>query len=223
MGIKDTSDQLVAETLRALADIVPILGAATVIGGKRAKLFNDGRPISHNSRRLRRNSKKAQEPTITSHVSTDLIEELPERPSPDGEEGESSTEEIEQTIEDDLDNWEDWDINEENHNNLEGTTNPSDVVEVEAAVRVQESNSSNIDYKTHRNKVLPDISQLDIKNLVNSSENDDFDFFQDMEPVIQASTMFETSSTDDQSHSRLNLNVAEIGKVEEGWGDELEW
>jgi hypothetical protein len=44
VGIKDTNEQLVSATLRALADLIPVLGAATVIGGKRAKLFTDGRP-----------------------------------------------------------------------------------------------------------------------------------------------------------------------------------
>jgi len=55
VGIKDTNEQLVSATLRALADLIPVLGAAAVIGGKRAKLFTDGRPkvsvliICHNS------------------------------------------------------------------------------------------------------------------------------------------------------------------------------
>lgn len=44
MGIKDTNDTVVASTLRALALLVPILGASVVIGGKRARLFTDGRP-----------------------------------------------------------------------------------------------------------------------------------------------------------------------------------
>lgn len=44
MGIKDTNEQLVSVTLHALADLIPLLGASAVIGGKRAKLFTDGRP-----------------------------------------------------------------------------------------------------------------------------------------------------------------------------------
>jgi hypothetical protein len=44
VGIKDTNEQLVSATLRALADLIPVLGATAVIGGKRAKLFTDGRP-----------------------------------------------------------------------------------------------------------------------------------------------------------------------------------
>lgn len=44
VGIKDTNDNIVASTLRALSLLVPILGAAIVIGGKRARLFTDGRP-----------------------------------------------------------------------------------------------------------------------------------------------------------------------------------
>jgi len=37
----------VADTLRTLADLVPVLGAAIVIGRDRVKLFADGRPSAH--------------------------------------------------------------------------------------------------------------------------------------------------------------------------------
>lgn len=46
LGIKDTDDNLVAATLICLSELVPILGADTVIGVKRSKLFTDGRPNS---------------------------------------------------------------------------------------------------------------------------------------------------------------------------------
>uniref|UniRef100_A0A8D8EYQ6 Protein-associating with the carboxyl-terminal domain of ezrin n=1 Tax=Culex pipiens TaxID=7175 RepID=A0A8D8EYQ6_CULPI len=44
LGVKDTNDVLVAKTLLCLADLVPILGSAVVIGGNRSKIFADGRP-----------------------------------------------------------------------------------------------------------------------------------------------------------------------------------
>lgn len=47
LGIKDTDDELVAATLRALAELVPLLGASTVIGRNRRQIFTDGRPAQH--------------------------------------------------------------------------------------------------------------------------------------------------------------------------------
>uniref|UniRef100_A0A1A9WET1 Phosphatase 2A Regulatory Subunit A helical domain-containing protein n=1 Tax=Glossina brevipalpis TaxID=37001 RepID=A0A1A9WET1_9MUSC len=43
-GMHDKNDVLVAKTLRCLADLVPILGATTVLGVQRTRLFSDGRP-----------------------------------------------------------------------------------------------------------------------------------------------------------------------------------
>lgn len=44
LGIKDVDDSIVGATLKALAELIPILGSATVIGGKRLKLFAHGTP-----------------------------------------------------------------------------------------------------------------------------------------------------------------------------------
>lgn len=44
IGMQDTNDVLVAKTLKCMADLVPILGAAKVLDGQRTRLFSDGRP-----------------------------------------------------------------------------------------------------------------------------------------------------------------------------------
>ncbi|XP_071802194.1 protein-associating with the carboxyl-terminal domain of ezrin-like [Asterias amurensis] len=44
IGLKDCQDELVAASLKALAEIVPILGAQLVVGGERIKYFVEGRP-----------------------------------------------------------------------------------------------------------------------------------------------------------------------------------
>lgn len=44
LGIRDTNDEMVAQTLKALAVLVPIMGATKVIGKNRKKVFSDGSP-----------------------------------------------------------------------------------------------------------------------------------------------------------------------------------
>jgi hypothetical protein len=44
LGMRDTSDEMVSSTLRALADLVPILGARIVVSKNRRKVFCDGSP-----------------------------------------------------------------------------------------------------------------------------------------------------------------------------------
>ncbi|XP_070531625.1 protein-associating with the carboxyl-terminal domain of ezrin-like [Ptychodera flava] len=44
LGLRDTNDDIVSASLRALGDVVPILGGKIVVGGERHKYFLDGRP-----------------------------------------------------------------------------------------------------------------------------------------------------------------------------------
>ena len=42
--MRDSNDEVVCATLKALASLVPILGASKVVGKKRRKVFADGSP-----------------------------------------------------------------------------------------------------------------------------------------------------------------------------------
>lgn len=155
LGIKDTNDQLVAATLRTLAELVPILGSSVVIGRNRGRLFADGRP----------NGIKSDLPSVTvpeivwpearsitpvlngvgipdfvagdisdsfvstpsQNVNTDL---MPERLSPDGGEDIQSTHEQSMV---DEDGWSDWetDANDSRTVNNENDAATNDVPQIE--------------------------------------------------------------------------------------------
>ena len=44
LGLQETQDDLVQATLRALADLVPLLGADVVMGTSRTAVFADTKP-----------------------------------------------------------------------------------------------------------------------------------------------------------------------------------
>lgn len=227
---------MVSVTLRTLADLVSILGAATVIGGKRAKLFNDGRPKNS----ARRSISKPRE-SFTAHHATNRIihtnqnnfenlngtatHELPERPRPDGEEEETSTEELEPSVDEDLENWDDWEVNgNQITDNVQTITNTAieDSNTKTEDTQIELLNGKVLDDK-HNNpkKPLPSIQQLDIKSQLNvDNTGDEFDFFQDMEPVIHNSNKFlieagSIEGTEEKISSKLAVSIDQ--STEDGW------
>jgi hypothetical protein len=91
-----------------------------------------------------------------------------------------------------------------------------DHVKIDTALAVQE---------------LPDISQLDIKNSVSSMKShDEFDFFQDMEPVISKTHILQideqgtdgSGAIEISSKHCFDVNYTAGENEAEGWGDELE-
>lgn len=225
LGIKDTNNDLVAATLHTLAELIPVLGADIVVGGKRGKLFNDGRPKHHTV--AQKGSKTLKnEPIQSSSIpvndssisSSSIISNLPERPRPDGEEGETSTEEP--SAEEDNENWEDWD----NDNVLEEEVNLNNLVITPVTEVSLDEVSGKNSGPTKTNKKIIDITELDIKNQAKIElEQNEIDFFEDMEPVIETANKFlieqKGAGNGDVVSSKLSANVDE---EEEGWVDDWE-
>lgn len=226
VGIKDTNDVLVAATLRCLADLVPILGSAVVIGRNRGRIFADGRPTNglqtdviqptvnwteHRSITPVMNTAAAAAAGISNCLTAgattgdgsplldhvDISESyaspqnsmmMPERPSPDGGEDVTSSGVLE--FEDD--GWSDW----EAENNLvvdhEITMkiNSNDIDAVTASLHTInndniEQNYASTTTTTTAGNFIKDIKEMDIKTKRKKSADVEFDFFKDMEPVIQ--------------------------------------
>ena len=238
VGIKDHDDQLVSTTLRALADLVPILGAAAVIGGNRGKLFTDGRP-NHNQNRRELNSKTViSSPKVSSvdNLPCDIskgntvsaVLELPERPSPDG--GEDRIESVANFAEEDG-TWSDWETQDLVIPNGNVTSLDSILVEdVDASslpitTTLLIPDEASLPYK--KNLVISDISELDIKHSKSTqSTREEFDFFTDMEPVIEKPRVLHI----DNVVSKLSKSVFDVETVEgetgennddDGWTDDL--
>ncbi|CAG9783187.1 unnamed protein product [Diatraea saccharalis] len=162
VGIKDVDDSLVSSTLICLSELVPILGADTVIGGKRSKLFTDGRPNSklpseksgdnydYSTKSLRDlpcSEEVFHHSNITSHYDKSIS--LNERPSPVG--GESV--ESEKCVSNDKvlkadseDDWSDWDNNNRKLILLQPPiTKDSDVIDQQSSNDIKDIHNANID------------------------------------------------------------------------------
>lgn len=73
-------------------------------------------------------------------------------------------------------------------------------------------------------KIL-DITELDIKNQTRIElEQNEFDFFEDMEPIIEPNSKFLIDTKKDHGNnivsSKLSVNIEDAN--EEGWGDDWE-
>ncbi|CAB3257131.1 unnamed protein product [Arctia plantaginis] len=131
LGIKDIDDNLVSSTLICLSELVPILGANTVIGGKRSKFFTDGRPNSKSKSIL---PTVSQIPDSSVYIPPKSLRDLPcsediyvndnneltafektltlnERPSPVGGESLDEITATERSVKkiDSEEDWSDWD------------------------------------------------------------------------------------------------------------------
>ncbi|OXU31340.1 hypothetical protein TSAR_012685 [Trichomalopsis sarcophagae] len=237
VGIKDTDDCLVSTTLRALADLVPILGAATVIGGNRGKLFTDGRP--NKVQRIKKihhvtfGTPSETINTLNVPIAPDIPAALylPERPSPDG--GEDKTEVNHSFPEEE--NWSDWEGQENEtsivqNGKLEDAPDTIVIEEEFATIPLSLPTSSAV--KNYKKKpIISDISELDIKHSKSMSEPvEEIDFFTDMEPVIQKTQVLHveeisTTTTEMETKSIFNVNLAPVATEDgddagDGWGDD---
>ncbi|CAB0037882.1 unnamed protein product [Trichogramma brassicae] len=234
VGIKDTDDFLVSTTLRALADLVPILGAATVIGGKRGRLFTDGRPNKPHRSKKNHRVKFSTPIEIVQGEDDPPDEYLPERPSPDG--GEDKEDIILGISEEE--NWSDWEVSESEANGtpepevpLQSEQVPDEIILQEQLAKLEEPPKVSITPKYERKIVIQDINELDIKNsktISNDKKNDEeFDFFQDMEPVIEKTQVVhieeKPKEKSDTPHN-FTMNIDAVATDEgDGWDDENGW
>lgn len=184
-----------------------------MIGGKRLKLFNDGRPnttitlprIPEKSRRssllsTTNLSRTEERRSSTAETSISYIsQDLPERLSPDGGEDDLLVNDQQvNAAEEDLDSWSDWDAEE---NAMSGTSNIETTplnYDIDLAIEtnvVQDISMLNINKKLEslpRREITTDITQLDIKNIQDLDTNDgnEFNYFLDMEPVIEKTSKY---------------------------------
>lgn len=202
---------------------MPILGGAAVIGGKRLRLFNDGRPTVSTRQHI-------SQPvvTIVHSPSLERVElNLPERPSPDG--GEDNIEIPESTAipEEDLDSWSDWDQEETNNQHIQEHLN--DISPEISLTTLETENILQLEEKLvpRQNEIVTDILTLDIKSQKNvKMGGHDLDFFSDMEPVIEKTYKVFIDEKDDQEVNNINLTMtnAEDNLINEDcWGDDLSW
>ncbi|XP_029049855.1 protein-associating with the carboxyl-terminal domain of ezrin isoform X2 [Osmia bicornis bicornis] len=235
VGIKDTNDQLVSATLKALAYIVPILGAATVIGGKRGKLFTDGRPNKLKEKVKDKDKSNIDTNEFTNSINTiEKTVNLPERPSPDG--GEDKKEIVSSIIEEEY-TWSDWDVQE----STAGDTHPrislssseticqsNDVLILNSTPEIEDTVLNTNVTKTIDSKaikklgILSDISELDIKNSkLSNCSKDEYDYFTDMEPIIKKTQFLHVQQPSKSVFDMKALNEVETMEENNGWDEDL--
>lgn len=231
LGIKDTNDLLVATTLRCLAELVEILGSATVIGGNRLRIFADGRPQgppdlpNHwikarsitpvlSSAEFASNGPIPDNVDISESIDVSQGNLMAERLSPDGGEDLKASELDEEIWTDWEDELEDALARPENDLIPDTDTQPTNL-EIDNSiiidtVSIQPIKVDNI--HSYRKKSITEIDELDIKNQkVVKKKDDEMDFFKDMEPVIvkSRSLSLELNNVDTDPVTENLVNISD--------------
>jgi SCY1-like protein 3 len=200
-GLRDTDPALVAATLRALAELVPILGPHIVIGSNRTKIFSDGSP--------------GRGPPVPPEVSL----RAGRGPGPPGlvcpQEGPGE----------EAFDWQDWSDQDEAATAASETEEPVDVFAARSSAL-----ASNVEMMIKNVEDL-DIMKLDVKvSKAKTHKVEDVDFFADMKPEIvkpaSALEEFEEKLKTRSSPERRWLPAEGVAGEGEGgdWGEaSLDW
>jgi len=229
LGMRDTDPRIVSDTLRCIAEIVPILGPEIVVGSNRSKIFHDRSPNKTRKHLLDEPKKFVSSKPIGKH-------ETMNEPT-------KKEDEIE-----DNDEWDDWteehiedckDMNIENAN--EGQSKYFNEADLNMSEQREHTDyfsdpRRSVDIASNVEKILKNVQDLDIMKLdvkvskVKSTKNEDAtDYFADMMPNItkKSSALDEyeakLSKLNDEKIDIFAVASENIESHEDGWGEDDEW
>eukprot|EP00095_Tigriopus_kingsejongensis_P002410 maker-scaffold934_size79169-snap-gene-0.32 protein:Tk02410 transcript:maker-scaffold934_size79169-snap-gene-0.32-mRNA-1 annotation:"protein-associating with the carboxyl-terminal domain of ezrin" len=233
LGMKDVDDDMVSSTLRALAELVPILGARIVVGKKQRKVFSDGTPLKSID-----SSKAGPKQSLPTAKSAPSILDPPHPRTNRSSSPESvlnfpshrhspiGAEESEPDIRADpgelcaVDAWEDWG---------EESFDPKPVFEHsesnEASPKDEELSSPVVKGKEDSQEGSnpePQASEPNELVKTNSSGGRDIDFFADMTPVIKERGKSLLEIQAEEARQAGNARFEVVAADEDGW-DEDGW
>jgi SCY1-like protein 3 len=214
LGIKDTNDLLVTKTLLCLADLIPLIGGNAVIGANRTRIFADGRPqfIPNNDE----NAPRSISPVLNS---TDFLSGSPPlsvrsdslsnnvnflselRPEPDGGEAVDEFRMAQSTVlasetEQEFGDWSDWDNELNEPQAVPASSGEDDQAFLQANLPVLAAPKSAERPSVHKKEqIIDNIAAFDITIQAPVEASDDF--FRDMEPVIQKTSILVVNSGDE--------------------------
>ncbi len=219
LGIKDSNDELVSLTFKAMSHLVNIFGSSLVLG-QRVKLFSSGIPKINQL-----NDGLGVEP-IVNNINSESV--MLQTISPDGRENVTKV-----MVRNDFDGWDDWEQDSSNNEVINENINKTMSDSLQTQTMNISNNSKNNDLSTSitpkantiRNNTIR--NDLDIKELDFKLENNEIDIlFSDMEPVFKFgkhSVIPEEIKELENIVSNSNIFAANEGNIEEigcGWTDQ---
>jgi hypothetical protein len=217
LGIKDSNDELVSLTFKAMSHLVNIFGSTLVLG-QRVKLFSSGIPKINEL-----NDGLGVEPIVNNINSESVMLES----SPDERENMTKV-----MVRNDFDGWDDWGQDSSNNEVINENINKTMSDSLQTQTMNISNNSKNNDLSTsirpkafrNNNSIRND---LDIKELDFKLENNEIDvLFSDMEPVFKFgkhNVIPEEIKELENIVSNSNIFAANEENIEEigcGWTDQ---